>query len=168
MDENPYTPPSANLDKPGTNLTGRPKAVWVYSVFATLWAVLVFIGILTTCSAFTSGAIGPPGLLLHLSWRLLMLAALLLSIKQSHQGKKSGRWSGLIAIGIVIATTISFPLLRAINIANTSPDPSSSYVMGTIVGTLLALVLMTAPAIYWFYAFGFSAKAKAYFRIPDK
>ncbi|WP_230182098.1 hypothetical protein [Aquabacterium sp. CECT 9606] len=141
----------------------RPKAVIVFQLMGALITCLLTVGAVRT----TAGLIqfwannGIPILLINLS-QWLALAALAFTLVKLFKAKPEPitRWLGLLFIALLYAFIFNIQFL---NKSKSEPFFKCSDPATGELGELLGGALQLLAILYWFYAYGFSLKARNFF-----
>ncbi|WP_146204238.1 hypothetical protein [Massilia glaciei] len=137
----------------------KPRAAWIVQIFCVFFLVSFVVGIMRTLHLLatigndTSAYWGILG-------RALFAVALVFTLLGTQRRIWYGRVLGLLFIaaffvGIVLVNLTA----KASRLAAFPLSDLSAYEVGELVG----MGLTTCAMIYWFYAFGFSEKARNYF-----
>jgi len=160
---NPYRPPQAALEvqAPSTWLQEpappRPIAVWLLSLLLLVcgcvftFAVLSFIwGVMTHLSGLQNyGA-----LVVAVGWRVVFVAGLVAVLLGVFCGRRWARWPGvLMLLGIALYSVLK---------PDKAPVTGEAGREASMIGRFIFLPLLMA---WWVWAFGFSEKAKRFFRV---
>ncbi|NHZ95914.1 hypothetical protein [Massilia sp. CCM 8734] len=161
---NPYhPPPSAAPDVPA-DLPGRPLSVWLFLLIMWPTTLALAIGAIRF-SWFTLGAINvawfsspfPAStsyrLLGGIAWRLAVLALLFTTVLGATRRRQWGRWLGILLLGAMTVGVFFLP--ETIRHAGDAGSPQALPIPVSLMATLAA---------WWTYAFGFSRKARRYYR----
>lgn len=148
-------------------LPPKPKAVWIFQVSAAICFIALFVGLgrIGTLFARDSSQISMKLMLIAASWRTIALCILLLAIVGTHRRNSQGRILGLLFIAIVF-----FWLLYRKSVGPVEPHPWRLSYSNQQIGEISEEVtdLLTLFCIgYWFYAFGLSRRARAFFGLHD-
>jgi hypothetical protein len=166
MHDNPYRPPTADVFLPVVPQELRkPKSAWVLQIVAAVLCAGLVLGIVRTGIIVSAG--GPPGQglggpLFGLAWRLAALVGAMFAIRGTHRAAPYGRFLGLIMIAVLFASAI-YQSVRAKTYASSHTEYSN--LEAGAAGEIIGAMLVATALAYWFYAFGFSAKARRYFGV---
>ena len=160
MQPNPFTPPLAQVGDVRDDLAEarRPLSVWIFQVLAALLASFLALMAVDAAPRLLSGR---SDLVVKVLAEVLASGALVATIVGSQRRHRLSRWGGLLFIALTFgffawAATV---LIQATSHASRSvAGNASTDVLGLVFG-LVTLV----PTVFWFWAFGFSAKARAWF-----
>ena len=161
---NPYAPPEARVDDmaPQRPVARKPISAWLVQLFTASVVVLVLIGLYPWASRLLSsrGVAWSWGFfLLQLVWRAVLLAPMLGAFIGTQRRANYGRWCGLVCIALFFALCTYVQFFQA-----KAPIPASSNLTPAEAGgELFAVLLILGLIVWWFYAFGFSAKSRKYF-----
>ncbi|NHZ37999.1 hypothetical protein [Massilia rubra] len=161
---NPYHPPASAAPDVPADLPGRPLSVWLFLLIMWPTTLALAIGAIRF-SWFKLGAINfawfsspfPAStsyrLLGGIAWRLAVLALLFATVLGATRRRQWGRWLGILLLGAIAVGVFFVP--------ETTPYASEDERVRTF---LIPVVLMATLVAWWTYAFGFSRKARRYFR----
>jgi len=154
---NPYQPPGAavaDVPTPAEAVPPRPRAAMFTMIIG--WIVLAFT--VVTLVRFTyflvvywSQLTARDTLIVSVVLRAALAAYVFLMLIAIQKRSKFGRWSGALFIGS--ALVVPFTATSSVPNGNT-PE---------LVGYYLGMLIVTAPILYWLYAFAFSRKARTWF-----
>lgn len=162
MSLNPYTPPSANTVDHTFQTPPRPIAIWVMHLmlaapiylYTKMFFDLAWLGV---SRAFSYSSLPPTDLLWAICYRGLVLTFLLCCVITIHKKMRIGRWLGIcLAVGLFI---YSQPWELILGTVTEDSKPS-------LAGVVSGLTIISVYC-YWFFAFGFSKKAKRYFGVTQ-
>jgi len=157
---NPYSPPAVKVDgalQPDAP-PRKPWAVTILQVVSAIFLVLVAVGIYRSVTAlmeWRAAGVNVTQVLLGFAWRAAIPLLLFVMLYQLPKRTQTGRWLGILLIAGFIAIPIYLFFFPAKPIGT-----SISNTLGAAIGCLMLI----APFTWWLYAFGFSRKARAYFR----
>lgn len=165
MSLNPYLPPSHtenSADDPLRPKQPRPIAVWLFELYLTGLVIWGLVGIIKYLRFAITGVydffpLSSLSLGTAITWRIVVSAGFIFCIINSHKGKKSGRWTGILIFAAMIL--VQFWILGAPQEATGNSAAQS----GAAAGGFFAILLYG----YWTFAFGFSKKAKRYFGVTE-
>ncbi|MGJ7501580.1 hypothetical protein ACSFBF_14575 [Variovorax sp. ZT5P49] len=161
MQRNPYSPPESTvLATPESPRSPRPISAWLLLILLALTELALATGIVREVFLLAPYFRQIPNqwsILLGLGFRLAIAGVILVVLVGIFKRKQWGRWLGLLALALLAATGIF------------GNDTTVYDNQAQRAGGLLAQFVLTPLLIaWWVYAFGFSAKAKRYFGLPDK
>ncbi|MET3493460.1 hypothetical protein [Variovorax boronicumulans] len=162
---NPYAPPAAPLDQAPSPLqtnAKKPISAWLVQLFTVVACVLAALGLFRLVSwllanrgmAWTWGV-----LVIEVVWRFSLLAIAVGALIGTQRRTSYGRWSGLVFIALVFALCVYTQFSDKTSSAPVDLYTSEAMRVGESIGIVLLLILIA----WWFYAFGFSKKARRYF-----
>ena len=168
---NPFAPPEAatvDLAPVIANPSHKPLSAWLVQIFGMLLGLFMLWGLVTMTF---QGAVyrGPNGVrsiyLVDLGWRLLVFVDLWYAITGIGLRSRAGRWAGLVFIGFVFVV-VAIGLVGAVLAASRwhAGNAHSTVAVGGAVALGCGLLVLALIG-FWFHAFGFSARARAYFRV---
>jgi hypothetical protein len=153
---NPYqTPETIQTPSPEAR-PRRPISAWLLLLVFALFAAGFAIGLGRFLLLIGSDAANAPNrvpLIVDIVWRMVLLAITGGGLYAIFQGQQAGRWMGMAVIILFAGFSIFGP--------DTTQYSSDAERTG---GALARFVLMPSLLAWWCYAFGFSAKAKRYWR----
>ena len=142
----------------------KPRAVLAFQIVAWIVSAILAIGVVRYISAFTQvQSVGslPLPYWLGLLGRSLGLAVLVLALFSLRRRGATGRFAGMVAIALLFVAYVNHvfispapPIIPRLQYDN----PAFGYTVERIFNLLFATLLL-----YWIYAYGLSAKARAYF-----
>ena len=166
---NPFAPPEAtaiDLAPVVANASHRPLSAWLVQVVALLFGLVLLWGLVTMTFQGATNR-GPDGVrslyLIDLGLRLLFFIDLWYAVTGIGLRTRAGRWAGLVFIGLLfVALTVGVAsgVVAVIKLHGTG----TSALVGVAVALGFCLLLLALVGA-WFHAFGFSARARAYFRV---
>jgi hypothetical protein len=157
---NPYSPPEAivaDAQTPDT-VPAKPWSVTVLQVVAALLLAFSAFGAyryVAGVAQYKRLGVDVSQVIPNIAWRAALPLALFVLLFQLPKRTQIGRWLGVL----FIASWLALPGYLFIFPAKPIGDSISN-----ILGALIGCLLITAPFAWWLYAFGFSRKARAYFR----
>jgi len=157
---NPYSPPEASVADAVVADTPPPKP-WAVTVMQVVGPVLLVAVSYAVVRNFMNmlqwqkAGVDITRMLTNYSTRAVIPLLLLYMLFQLPKRTQLGRWLGILLIALIIAVPLYFFVF-----VNPVRLSSSAAAMGQLIGFLIT----TLPFLYWLYAFGFSKKARAYFR----
>jgi hypothetical protein len=168
MTSNPFSPPLARVedlpDDASSIQPRRPLSVWTFQVIAALGTCLValvafenalrLVAAGMTHTSYASSQWGRLGI------QLFLVAFLSATIVGSQRRKRAARWAGLACIAVVLVA-LAWAIEGMMTMPRASGDADHRVVIAMVHLLLAASTLV--PAAFWFWAFGFSAKARAWF-----
>ena len=162
MQSNPFAPPRAQTaDQPIVRVR-RPLSVWFVVILATAIAALFAYGTATFLAALISGRWPLGQMWLGAALRLAVLIGIAGAVVGSFRGTAWGRWLGLLFIVGMLAVTV-----RSATAPSKDDGPLKKFhytdQAAGKVGERIGDVLFCSLAVWWFFAFGFSRRARAYF-----
>ena len=163
---NPYAPPAAPVDRaaPPRPAAKKPISAW----FVQLLAIAICCGLALGIFRVTAWLVANRGLawawadvLVGSGWRALVLAIAVGAVVGTQRRAGYGRWTGLVCVAMVFAVFVYTRFFVKSPSARTFAYSSQAAgEAGELFGSLLIFGLI----VWWFYAFGFSAKARTYFQ----
>ena len=169
---NPFAPPeAATIDTVPVvaNASHKPASAWLVQVVGLLFGLYLLWGLV---SMTFQGATfrGPDGVraiyMIDLALRLLVFIDLWYAITGIGLRSRAGRVAGLVFIGFVFVVCI-VGLLGAAVAAGQLHAVGTRALVGIATGLGMGLVVLALVG-FWFHAFGFSARARAYFRVGGR
>ena len=162
MQSNPFAPPNARtVDQPIVRVR-RPLSVWFVMILATAIAALFAYGSGTFLVALISCRWPPGQVLLGAALRLAVLIGIAGAVIGSFRGTAWGRWLGLLFIIGMLAVTV-----RSATAPSKDDGPIRKFrytdQAAGKAGELIGDALFCSLEVWWFFAFGFSRRARAYF-----
>ena len=141
----------------------KPLAVWVLQGVAIVFAVAAVQGVVGVTRDLAAGVVSDRGgAIVFMLLRIVLLGVLLLTVLACQRRKDHGRLLGMLCIACAFLTCGAglFGMVKEISSPAVGADRLASLHagMGAGVGTL-------ALVGYWFYAFGFTVGARAYFNV---
>ncbi len=169
---NPFAPPEAaavRLAPFVTDASRKPFSAWLVQAVGLLFGLYLLWGLVTmTLQGATYR--GPDGVrslyLIDLALRLLFFVDLWYAVTGIGLRTRAGRWAGLVFIGLLfvaLALGVAIGVAAVIKLhgAGTSATSGLAGIAVALGFCLFLLALLGA----WFHAFGFSTRARAYFRV---
>lgn len=162
---NPYAPPEAAVVSaaPQRPPAKKPISAWLVQLLAVAALVTLGVGLFRMASWLVSNRAMEWSwgfLLLETAWRVALVGILGGAVIGTQRRANHGRWLGLVCIAMVFALSVYTQFIRKKTSAPTFAYANqASGESGELLGALLILGLV----IWWFYAFGFSVKARNYF-----
>ncbi|MES3025613.1 MAG: hypothetical protein V4857_28885 [Pseudomonadota bacterium] len=156
---NPYASPlTTRLDLPDAQAK-KPIAGWIVQFFCLVFLVAIAVGVVKSLTQLLAGEIDMLPLFDY-AWRLIVVLAFVAALVGTQRATWYGRVLGLIMILFILVGTL-LPLLSGDRspLAALSNNNFNAYQTGRLVG----LLIFCGAFVYWFYAFGFSEKARRYF-----
>jgi hypothetical protein len=153
---NPYQSPESTQTPSPETRPRRPISVWLLLLLFAFFAAAFAIGLGRFLLLIGSHAADAPNrshLIVDIVWRMVLLAITGAAMFGFFQRQQTGRWFGIVVIIAIAAFSIFGP--------DSSQYSSDAERAG---GALARFVLMPSLLVWWCYAFGFSAKAKLYWR----
>ncbi len=163
MQSNPFAPPNAFVEDDASVRPAKPMSIWLLQIFAILVGALFVVGLTVgVVSALTSGHATSGRLAFGVAVRLGMLVGIFYAVKGAQRGVGYGRWLGLLFIAILFAMMgyVGWNMLE-------EPAPSGMDAAGATgykAGQAVAIVAILLLVAFWFRSFGFSPRARSYFR----
>lgn len=162
MTSNPFSPPTARLSEPVTELRGKPVAVWMLQIVGVL-LVLVAANNLREYAKYRAILDGEDGYdPIFLGTRILVLVLFTAAAILVQRRGRAGRYLGMACIGLLDAGLIF--ALGVTTFEAATGDATDRIVSFALLAVLVALL---GPMLVWFRAFAFSADSKAWFRVPQ-
>lgn len=164
---NPYAPPLAPVDQappPSLSKARKPISAWLVQLFAVAACVLLTVGLFRFASwLLPNRGLGGAGarVLLEFAWRVVALAAAIGALVGIQRRSGYGRLLGLAWIALMFAGWFYRGFVFKDPSAAPYADPART---AEKAGEFIAAVLVLALHVWWFRAFGFSEKARTYFR----
>ena len=162
MQSNPFAPPNAQTADPPNARMRRPLSVWFVVILATAVAALFAYGTTTFLAALISGRWPPDQALLGAALRLVVLIGIAGAVIGSFRGTAWGRWLGLLFIIGMLAVTVHSATAPSKDDGPLKKLRYTDQAAGKL-GEGIGDVLFCSIEVWWFFAFGFSRRARAYF-----
>ncbi|WP_422085599.1 hypothetical protein [Variovorax sp.] len=161
MQKNPYSPPQSNvLATPELPRGPRPISAWLLLILLAFTELALAAGLVREAFLLAPYFRQIPNqwsILPSVGLRLAIAGVILVVLVGIFKRKHWGRWLGLLALALLAATSIF------------GTDTTDYENQAQRAGGMLAQFVLTPLLIaWWVYAFGFSAKAKRYFGLPDR
>ena len=171
---NPYAPPEAPVDRapPQRPAARKPIAAWLLQLLAVVVGGLSALGIWRlTAYLVQNPQIEAGGMLLFFdfAWRLGLVASAVGALIGTQRRTAYGRWLGLLllaaAVVLLAYLKLGLPFMSTRN-SYWRLAPSSTSVDNSAEAA--GIVLLFGLMAWWVYAFGFSAKARKFFRVTPR
>ena len=159
MTSNLFSPPTARLSEPVTELRGKPVAVWVLQIVGVLLVLVAANGLreyLEIRTIVEGDGYDP----VYLGSRILVLVLFAPATILVQRRGRVGRYLGMACIGLLDAG-----LICAVGVAAceaVTGKPADRIVTFAFLAVFVALL---SPMLVWFHAFAFSAASKAWFSV---
>jgi hypothetical protein len=170
MDRNPYQASETSQIVDISAPLKKPKSAWIVQALACTLATIFLIGAIRMIAyAISNGAIGVPtsNMALALLWRIPLVIMGISTVIGIQRRSTYGWISGMVFISLLIAITLYGQLvgLNAHPLRLTQGfDVSTPEIIGELIGEIIGFLLFYGAFAYWFYAFGFTEKARKYFQ----
>lgn len=171
---NPYAPPSAAVDAPRDVLppAKKPISVWLLQLLAVAVSGLSALG-LWRLTAYLAQApqveeVGTVALFEY-ALRLGLLVSAVGALIGTQRRAGYGRWLGLLLLAFTIMLLAYLKLgipFMATRSSYWRLAPSGAGIDNP--GEAAGIVLLFCLLAWWVYAFGFSAKARKFFRVASR
>jgi hypothetical protein len=160
MTPNPFSPPTARLSEPVTELRGKPAAVWILQIVGVP-LVLVVANTLRQYVEYWAIREEDGYDAIDLGLRILVLVLFTAAIVVVQRRGRVGRYLGMACIGL-----LDVGLIYAVGMAVHEAATGKPADRLMDFAFLAASVALLAPMLFWLHAFAFSAASKAWFRVP--
>jgi hypothetical protein len=162
MSANPFAPPNAQTADPPVARPRRPLSVWFVVILGTATATLFAYGTTTFLVALISGRWPLDRMFLGAALRIAVLIGIIGAVIGSFRGTAWGRWLGLLFIVGVLAVTVHSAIAPSKDDGLIKKFHYTDQAAGE-AGELIGEGLFLALEAWWFFAFGFSRRARVYF-----
>ena len=138
----------------------RPIAHWIVLIIGTAAALAIAHGLYGVLTWMGAHAANARVVAFELGWRGIAFAGVAWMLAAVFSGARGARVLGLVFIALLIAACVRVQMVQEIA---SSPEPYHDPARGRSAEAVGGLLVIAGLA-YWFYAFGFSARARGYFR----
>lgn len=141
----------------------RPIAHWIVLIIGTAAALAIahgLYGVLMWMVAHAGSHWRSQVVAFELGWRGVAFALIAWMLVAVFRGARGARVLGLVFIALLLAICVRVQIVQEIA---SSPELYHDPALGRSAEAVGGL-LVIASVIYWFYSFGFSSRAREYFR----
>ena len=163
MTSNPFAPPLAPVEDPTDDPAAtprRPISVWTFQAVAALCVCGVGVWTAAVFWRLPPAVFQQAGIAAGLAVDTALLVVLVATVVGCQRRAAFARWTGLGCIALVFGL-LAWADAFMLQVPSTSQDEDSRLGGDVVILAMGALVL--APTAFWFWAYGFSAKSRAWF-----